>query len=75
MRRSVMCSKQFALNVFSETSSTRAWIFGMKHCLLNIYQVCSNGTPGVQNGPAAGGLVFENELCIFFSPELLGSNA
>ena len=41
---------------------------------MDLYQVCSNGGPGVQNGPAAGGLGFKNE--IYFkssSPELLDS--
>ena len=41
----------------------------MKHCLVDLYQVCSNGGPWLQNGPAAGGLGFKNEiyLKIFFS--------
>ena len=26
-----------------------------------LYQITSNGGPGVHNGPAAGGLVFKNE--------------
>ena len=33
---------------------------------MDLYQVCSNGGPGVQNGPAAGGggggLGFKNEI-------------
>ena len=36
---------------------------------MDLYQVCSNGGPGLQNGPAAGGLEFKNEiyLKIFYS--------
>ena len=29
---------------------------------MDLYQVCSNGGPGLQNGPAAGGLGFKNEI-------------
>ena len=29
---------------------------------MDLYQVCSNGGPGVQNGPAAGGLGFKKEI-------------
>ena len=29
---------------------------------MDFYQVCSNGGPGVKNGPAAGGLGFKNEI-------------
>ena len=29
---------------------------------MNFYQVCSNGGPGIQNGPEAGGLGFKNEI-------------
>ena len=29
---------------------------------MDLYQVCSNGGPGVQNDPAAGGLVFKKEI-------------
>ena len=64
MRLQVMCRKQFALNVFSETTRPRALIFGMKHCLLDFYQVCSVSDPRVQKGPAAGGLGVENEICL-----------
>ena len=64
------CRQQFALNIFPETARPRASIFGMKHCLVNLYQVYSNSAPRVQTGPAAGeGLGFENRiyLKIFFS--------
>ena len=40
----------------------RALIFGMEHCLINFYQVCSNGGPGVRNGPTAGDLGSKNEI-------------
>ena len=29
---------------------------------MDLYQVCSNGGPGVQNRPAAGGLGFKKEI-------------
>ena len=57
-------SSTFASNdISSETAKPGAFIFGMKHCLVDHYQVCSNG------GPAAGVLGFKNEiyLKIFFS--------
>ena len=56
-------------NISSETARPRALICGMYHCLMDLYQVCSNGGPGVRNGPAAGGLGFKNEINfkIFFS--------
>ena len=66
----VVRRQQFALNnISSETTRPRALIFGMEHCLVDLYQVYSNGGPGVQNGPATGGLGFKNEiyLKIFFS--------
>ena len=45
--------QQFALNyILSGNSRPKALIFGMKHGLVNLYQVSSNGGPGVQNGPA-----------------------
>ena len=38
-----------------ETAKPRALIYGMQHCLVDLYQVCSNGGPGIQNCLAAGG--------------------
>ena len=38
----------------SETTRPRAMIFGMKHHLVNLYQVYSNYSPGAKNGPAPG---------------------
>ena len=59
----VVRHQQFALNnISSETSRPRALIFGMEHCLVDLYQICSNGGPGVQNGPVTGGLGFKNEI-------------
>ena len=72
MRRLAMCRKQFVLNVCSETTRPRALIFGMKHCLVNLYQVCSIGDLMVQNGPAEVGLGF-NQICLKSSLELLGN--
>ena len=40
-------------DISSETA--RTLIFGIQHCLVDFYQVCSNDGPGVPNGPAAGG--------------------
>ena len=62
---SVVCraSSTIALNnISSETARPRALIFGMYHCLMDFYQVCSNGCPGVRNGPAAGSLGFKTEI-------------
>ena len=42
-------------NISSETARPRTLIFGMKHCLVDLYQVSSNDGPGVRNGPAARG--------------------
>ena len=61
---------QFDVNgISSETARPMVLIFSMKHCLVNIYQVCSNGAPGAHNGSAAEDLGFENKICfkIFFS--------
>ena len=44
---STICFK----DIFSETPRPRprALIFGMKHCIVDVYQVCSNIGHGVQN--------------------------
>ena len=43
VRRMSERRQQFALNdIFSETTMP---IFDMKHCLVDLYQVCSNGGP------------------------------
>ena len=42
----------------SETTWLRALIFGMKHHIVDFYQVCSNYTPGAKNGPARGHMFF-----------------
>ena len=44
------CEKIF----MSETTGPKALIFGMKHHLVYLYQVCSNYIPWVKNGPAPG---------------------
>ena len=52
----VVRRQQFALNnISSETARPSALIFGMQHCLVDLYQVFSNDGPGVRNGPASGG--------------------
>ena len=53
---SIVCSQQFALNsIFSETTTSRALIFGKKHCLVNLYQNCSKGNPGNPKWSSCGG--------------------
>ena len=43
---------------------------------MDLYQVCSNGGPGIQNGPAAGGLALKMKYTSkSSSPELIGSVA
>ena len=60
----VVCHKQLGLNVSSDTTRPRALIFGMKHCLVDLYPVYSIGDARVQNGTAARGFRFVNELCL-----------
>ena len=44
------------LTIFlSETRRPGALIFGMKHHLVDLCQVCSNYIPGAKNGVARGG--------------------
>ena len=38
----------------SETTMPIALTFGMKHHLMNLYQVCSNYISGAKNGPTPG---------------------
>ena len=38
----------------SKTTRPRAFMFGMKHHPVNLYQVCSNYIPGAKNGLALG---------------------
>ena len=42
----------------SETTRPRTLIFGMKHHLVNLYQVCSNFIPGAKNGLPWGSQCF-----------------
>ena len=42
----------------SETTRPRALIFGMKHHLVNLYQVCLNYFPGAKNGPPRGHMFY-----------------
>ena len=46
----------------SETIRLRALIFGIKHCLVGLYHVCSNYTPGAKNGPAPGVKIVSHRL-------------
>ena len=66
-------SSTFDLNdIFSETTRPRCLIFtcSMKYCLVDLYQVCSNRDPRVQNG-GGGSLRFVHKKSTF--PEVLGS--
>ena len=42
----------------SKTIRPRALIFGMKHHLVNLYQVCSNYIPWAKNGPPGGNMFY-----------------
>ena len=52
----VMCRQQFASYMYDifETTRFRALIFGIKHSLVGLYQVCSNSDSGVRNGSSTG---------------------
>ena len=52
----------------SETTRPRAFIFDMKHHLVNFYQVCSNYIPGAKKLPRPRG----HMLCIDFYSERHG---
>ena len=41
--------------VLSKTTRHRALIFGMKHHLVDLYQVCTNYAPGAKMAPSRGG--------------------
>ena len=57
--------QQFAFNnISSETARPRALIFGMLHCLVDFYQVWSNGGSGFQNDPTSGDLRFKNVISL-----------
>ena len=43
--------------LMSGTTRPDALIFGISHHLEDLYQVCSNNTPGARNGPALGSIV------------------
>ena len=48
----------------------------MYHCLVNLYQVCSNGRPGVEISPAAEFLGSKMKYTLKYSSQyLLGSSA
>ena len=42
----------------SETTMPRALIFGKKHHIVNLYQVCSNYIPGAKNGLPPGHMFY-----------------
>ena len=41
----------------TETTRPKALIFGMKHHLVSLYQICSNYFPGI-NGPPRGHMFY-----------------
>ena len=43
---------------FSELAKATGKIFGMKHCVVDLYQDCSNNGPRVKIGPAPGVIDF-----------------
>ena len=61
-------------DLFSETARSRTLKFDLKHCPLDLYQICSTSAPGVLNGPLG---VFDLKIKknIKNSSELLGSGA
>ena len=46
----------------SETMWPRALMFGAKHHLVDLYQVCSNLIPAAKNGPAPGSHVSQRPI-------------
>ena len=46
----------------SEITRPRALMFGMKHHLVNVYQICSNYIPGAKNGPPTGSHVLNRPI-------------
>ena len=50
----------------SEITRPRALIFGMKHHLVNLYEVCSYYIPGAKNGPVPGSHVLHSVTCMLF---------
>ena len=42
----------------SKTTRPRALIYGMKHHLVDLYQICSNYAPRAKHGPVLGGHMF-----------------
>ena len=46
-----LCRENHEKIILSETTRPRALLFGMKHHLVNLYQVCSNYIPGAKNCP------------------------
>ena len=46
----------------SETTRSRALLFGMQYHLVDLHLVCSNNTPGAQKWPRQGGHKFYRRL-------------
>jgi hypothetical protein len=62
--------KKLKKSSFKKTKELELKIFGMKHCLVSVYQVCSIKSPGVKIGSALGVIDFPylylKKLQIFF---------
>ena len=49
-----LIKEKFEKIFLSENTGPKALIIGMQHHLVDLYQVCSNYTPGARNGLAPG---------------------
>ena len=52
-------------SLFAQTIRARAFIFGIKHHLVTLYQISSNYGPGVENKPYVIGFHIEMQKEIF----------
>ena len=50
--------------ILSETTITRAQIYGMQHCLVDLYQDCPNLVPWVKIGPTPGVSSFQQKYIV-----------
>ena len=57
-----LCWEKHETIFLSETTRPRALIFGMKHQLVNLYQICSNYIPGTKMASAEGSHVLHRPI-------------
>ena len=69
-----MATERKNLKILSQTVRARAFIFGVKHHLMVLYQNTSNYGPGVEIGPMWWGLGFHVEMQKEIFKNLLVSN-